>query len=423
LPPHPTLLPAVRLEDAPSLDAARDALLDALEEVDAPTRIETAVPPTPLLAWLRGQSVEQRAYWRDRDREIELAVTGFGAVRDQGQRGLLAGRFDGSAIVMTPLVELRRDQNSHVLSVSVDDVGMLPRARHVLSTLAPPMGDVIVERTDDVDDYPSRSTWDTAVADILETIATGKLSKCVLTRSRVFTFEQRPDPFAIIEALAAQQPAVFHFAFQFAAGNAFLGATPELLFQRRDRNVESEALAGTRPRGADEAEDARLTRELSESVKELHEHAFVSEHVRSALGALCAGDVVTDGPTIRVLPHLLHLNTRVHGQLRPRVGDAHLLAALHPTPAVCGTPVQTARETIRRLEPFERWMFSGPVGWLSPDDSTVAVGIRSARIQGNHVRIYAGAGIVDGSEAQVEWDETAGKMRALDEILRAPHHR
>ena len=409
----------IRLDGAPSLDAARDALVTALADVDGPTRLEVAVPPTNLLAWLRGQSIDQRAYWRDRDEEIELAVVGFGTVLHHGD-GLLAGRFDGDAIVMTPVIELRRDDDRHVLAVHVDDVARLPRAQQTLVTLGPPSNAPALEQTDDVDDFPARSTWDASVADILSAVGRGELAKCVLTRSRVFTFEQRPDPFAIIEALAARQSAMFHFAFQFAAGNAFLGATPELLFRRRDRDVESEALAGTRPRGRDDAEDARLAQDLSESEKDRSEHAFVSAHVRTELGRLCEGELVLDGPSIRVLPNLLHLNTRIRGQLRADAGDADVLAALHPTPAVCGLPVDAARATIRRLEPFERWMFSGPVGLLSPEDSTVAVGIRSARIQGNHVRIYAGAGIVEGSDPGMEWEETAGKMRALDQVLRAP---
>ncbi len=409
----------VRLEDATTLDEAYAALLASLSDVREATRIEVAIPATPLLPWLRGQSIDQRAYWRDRDREIETAVVGFGAVR-HGGNGLVAGRFDGAATVVTPLVELRRDEDDHVLRVHAEDEVPASRVHHVLSSLGPPAAEAPVERTDDVDDHPSRSAWDAAVAEILDAIEADALSKCVLTRSRVFTFEQRPDPFAITEQLAKRQTEMFHFTFQFAAGNAVLGATPELLFRRRGGEIESEALAGTRPRGADAAEDARLATELSESKKDRREHAFVADHIRTSLDALIDGELVVDGPSIRVLPHLLHLHTRIRGQLRREVGDSQVLRALHPTPAVCGVPVDEARKTIRRLEPFERWMFSGPVGLLSPDDSTVAVGIRSARIQGNHVRIYAGAGIVQGSDPGMEWQETAGKMRALDEILRAP---
>lgn len=202
-----------------------------------------------------------------------------------------------------------------------------------------------------------------------------------------------------------------------------VGATPELLVSRRGTRVLSHPLAGSARRSADPAEDARTAQALLGSAKDHDEHRHVVEAIVTALAPWCTHVEADARPSLHATATMWHLGTRIEATLSDAATPvAALVAAMHPTPAVCGTPRQLALDTIRALEPVPRGFYAGAVGWTDADgDGDWYVAIRCARVQGRQARIYAGAGIVADSEPALEVAETAAKFGALLNALGVDH--
>ncbi|MFJ2046635.1 isochorismate synthase DhbC [Paenibacillus taichungensis] len=195
----------------------------------------------------------------------------------------------------------------------------------------------------------------------------------------------------------------------------YIGASPELLVTRKGSKVRANPLAGSAARSDDPAEDRRRAKALLASAKDRHEHAVVIEAVAEALRPLCKQLSVPAEPSLIQTRTMWHLSTEIHGELaNVNTSSLELAFALHPTPAICGTPVQAAREAIREQEPFERGLFTGMVGWCdSEGDGEWAVTIRCAEVEGNTLKLFAGAGIVAGSTAEAELAETSAKFGTM----------
>ena len=227
------------------------------------------------------------------------------------------------------------------------------------------------------------------------------------------------DPLALIAALKARDPDAYQFALIHPDGAAFVGSTPERLFSARDGHAASEAVAGTRPRGSDEGEDAALAYEMLLSPKEHEEFAIVREEVRRALGTVADGGPGGVKAELEkgVLRHfsVQHLYACLGAALAPGKSEADVLNALHPTPAVCGHPRRAALDAIRVAEPFDRGLYAGPVGWVGVDSAEFAVAIRSALVSptGDDVSLYAGVGVVAAADPAAEWRELNLKTRPL----------
>jgi isochorismate synthase len=198
-------------------------------------------------------------------------------------------------------------------------------------------------------------------------------------------------------------------------GRTLVGASPELLVSRRGGRLVANPLAGSAPRGADLAEDVRRAAALLESPKDLHEHAVVVAAVREALAPYCTRLELPERPALARTAALWHLSTTVTGELSdPSVTALDLASALHPTPAVCGTPARTARAVISASEPFDRGPYTGMVGWQDADgDGEWVVTIRCAEAEGRTLRLFAGAGVVAASTAEAETAETEAKFRTF----------
>lgn len=266
-------------------------------------------------------------------------------------------------------------------------------------------------------DRPGFPGWREIVEEALSTFDRGDLGKVVLARRTELEFSGDVDAALLAERLEAATPGCFHFYVEPEKGTVFLGASPERLFRREGRAIESEAVAGTRPRGASEADDAELRDELLASEKDLSEHAYVRTSIDEALGVLCEELEVGQDISEMKLARGWHLRSRVRGTLREGVTDADVLCALHPTPAVGGYPKSGAVEKIRDLEPFDRGWYAGPVGWIGPEGAEFAVGIRSGLMRGRSLALYSGAGIVSGSAPQDEWAEIEGKIGDFTRIF------
>jgi menaquinone-specific isochorismate synthase len=259
-------------------------------------------------------------------------------------------------------------------------------------------------------DSPTADQWPNFVDQAMELFAHEVLEKIVLARRVTLEFPHLIDPWSLLLRLAHEAQRSYVFGLQTSATSMFMGATPERLFSRTGRRLESEVVAGTRRRGATAPEDAQLGQELLASQKDQLEHDIVRKSIRQRLHG-CVDQLTVDAhATLLPLANKQHLYSRVAGQLRAEIRDEDLLERLHPTPAVGGYPTENALAEIKRLEPFERGWYAAPVGWLSHDASEFIVAIRSALVQPRRMHLFSGAGIVPGSTALSEWDEIESKI-------------
>ncbi|RZQ63620.1 isochorismate synthase [Amycolatopsis suaedae] len=253
------------------------------------------------------------------------------------------------------------------------------------------------------------------VAEGIRLLAEHRLHKIVLARALDLEFAEPPAPGAVLRNLVKDHPRGYTFAAGLPGGATFLGATPELLLSRTGRNVSFRPHAGSAPRSDDPLRDKENGRALFASTKDRVEHAVVIESMVECLRPFCRRLSVPGEPEVVSTPTIWHLATRITGELAdPEVTALDVAAALHPTPAVCGSPTDAARRLVTGLEPFDRDFYAGAVGWVDANgDGEWAVAIRCAELAGNRMRLYAGGGIVADSDPEAELAETSVKFRTL----------
>jgi menaquinone-specific isochorismate synthase len=266
-------------------------------------------------------------------------------------------------------------------------------------------------------------TYGAAVRSAVEAIGRHELDKVVLARDLVGTAPSGADLRRLVRALLTGYPDCWTFAV-----DGLIGASPETLVSVSRGTVTARVLAGTIARGADADADAAAALTLADSAKDQEEHRFAVQSLLSTLrphtSALAAGEQ----PFTLKLPNVWHLATDVEGVLSDAASSLDLVAALHPTAAVAGTPTDTAIDVIRRLEPFDRGRYAGAVGWTDASgDGEWAIALRCAQFgaaPGEPVvpgtvplTAYAGAGIVAGSDPDAELLETRVKFRPIVEAL------
>jgi isochorismate synthase len=254
-----------------------------------------------------------------------------------------------------------------------------------------------------------RAAWTALVGAALGEIRAGALAKVVVARSRELAAPAAWDPARVFESLASRHPGCRAFLVRGDDGAAFVGATPELLISIEGRELRTEAVAGS-------ARPAEATQLLG-SPKDLREHRWVVEHVVRQLAPLVERLAAPPEPGLRVLSHVAHLATPITARLRAGVDEGAVVAALHPTPAVCGEPAGAALRFLAQREGLDRGLYAGLVGLVGPQRVELAVALRSALLRGSSALLFAGAGIVEGSEAAAELRETELKMAALAQAL------
>jgi isochorismate synthase len=254
--------------------------------------------------------------------------------------------------------------------------------------------------------------WKRSVAEAAAAVREGTLRKVVLAR-RVGLRVVSWDPASALARLAETYPDCTIFAVA-REGALFCGATPERLARVRRGHVEAMALAGSAARGRDEGEDARLARTLLASDKEQEEHRAVVDRLCEALGDLCEEFDVDALPTVMRTADIQHLHTALRGRLRQPTTILEVAGRLHPTPAVAGVPLEGALDWIRSHESLDRGWYAGAVGWVNRDgEGDFAVAIRSALVTGQRALVFAGCGIVAGSDPEREYQESQIKMRPM----------
>ena len=275
---------------------------------------------------------------------------------------------------------------------------------------------------------PARAADDPAylelVAEGIAAVGRGELNKVVC--ARMLALAPGPGEAAVLEGLRHRNPNCAVFAFT-AGAVTFLGATPEELAILDGHRLSTSAVAGTAPRDADAAEDARLADGLRASAKERAEHRFVVEAITAGLEGLGLVDPTPTEPEILALANLQHLRTPITSRVRQRSGGVNdmdvlrVAGVLHPTPATGGAPLDAALAFIDGREPFDRGWYAAPVGWCDLDgNGELRVALRSMLATADGLRLFAGAGVVAGSTPEGELAETSVKLQALLDALAAP---
>lgn len=386
--------------------------------IDDPGPLIALLSPRAPLAFLRGgdgligvgerlrlefsgptRIADAAAAWR----ALVAAATVADAVRLPGSGLIAFGGFSFSAtsaqssvLVVPEVVVGRRDGVSWV-------TGTVPSA-------AAPGEPVSTSMT------PGRMSpkaYAAAVQAAVARIAGGEASKVVLARDLVGSIPADADLRIPLAKLAAAYPDTFTFAL-----DGLIGSSPETLVRVSGSTVSARVLAGTAARGADSADDELAREAFLRSTKDLAEHDYARTSVIEALAAHASGVSGSPAPYPLALPNLWHLASDLTGTLTDGSSSLDLVAALHPTAAVAGTPTDAALRIIAELEPFDRGRYAGPVGWVGADgDGEWAVALRCAQVDGTTVTAYAGAGIVADSDPARELAETTLKFRPIAEAF------
>ena len=259
--------------------------------------------------------------------------------------------------------------------------------------------------------------WKKRVATAVTRIQSGDLDKVVLARDITIKSNKSIDPRAILNKLAMEYPTTWKYSI-----SGLVGATPELLLRLSRGMITSRVLAGTISKTGDDAKDLALAASLARSSKDLAEHEYAVRSVADAIEPFCSSTNVPESPFVLHLANVMHLATDVTGALVETLAhiDAFtILEQLHPTAAVCGTPTPIAAALISEIEGMSRGRYAGPVGWIdAAGDGELGIALRCGQINGDTIRIFAGCGIVDGSDPDIELAETYAKFSPMRSALK-----
>lgn len=313
---------------------------------------------------------------------------------------------EGAALVVPEMIVGRRDGHAWLTTIN--------RSTDQLPDVVPPLPPEDVTTRDGA---LSPIEWRGAVGDAIELIRTGRIDKVVLARDEVHAAAQEIDPRWLLMRLAKRYRDTWTFAV-----DGLVGATPELLVRSEKGLVTSRILAGTIRRTGEESHDLALASSLARSSKDLTEHEFAVSSVEKALRPHCSSMNVPDAPFVLELPNVMHLATDVSGALSDGASSLTLAASLHPSAAVCGTPTSEAATVIDELEHMDRGRYAGPVGWIDASgDGEWGIALRSGQIDIENpcrIRLFAGCGIVAGSDPISEVAESVAKLAPMREALR-----
>jgi menaquinone-specific isochorismate synthase len=362
-------------------------------------------------AW--GQVVA-RAVIRD-----EVRLPGCGPVAF-GSFAFSSGSAAGGVLIVPEVIVGHRSGTWWVTTLSL---GAVPGPIPAITPQEPPREPGIVTyrsgaRTED--------EWSDVVAAAIKRIGDGELEKVVLARDLRAHTSEPVDPRRLLHVLSKRYPGCWTFSV-----DGLLGATPEMLVRLERGLITSRVLAGTIRRSPDDERDLRLAASLARSSKDLEEHEYAVRSVAEALAPHCTTMNVPESPFVLHLPNVMHLATDVTGVLAAPIGSsrraAHgptslrLAASLHPSAAVCGTPTAQAAAMIDDLEGMDRDRYAGPVGWMdAAGDGEWGIALRCARLDGespHELRLFAGCGIVAGSDPAAELAESNAKLMPMREAL------
>ena len=264
----------------------------------------------------------------------------------------------------------------------------------------------------------SEQAWQSQVSSAINAIKSNKLEKVVLARDITATSKTEIGVRSLLQRLEIEYPSTWIFLV-----DGLIGATPELLVRLSKSLVTSRVLAGTIRKTGNEDRDLTLAASLAKSSKDLEEHEYAVRSIADALAPFCSSTNVPEAPFVLHLSNVMHLATDVTGVLNDSAKQSDiftLIAQLHPSAAVCGTPALEAKKLIVELEQMNRQRYAGPVGWIDANnDGEIAIALRCGQLSNdrNSIRIFAGCGIVAGSDPATEFAESQAKLMPMRTAL------
>ena len=288
------------------------------------------------------------------------------------------------------------------------------KTENIFEILLQPTKDSLPKITNSAGRTPKdKKKWKLMINEALDQINEDHIKKIVLARRIELTLSEELNITKAIEELKKDYPNCRLFAYH-KGKSTFFGATPELIAKLSDGKIHIDAIAGSIGRGKTELEDLELEKILTSNKKDLDEHRYVLEHFRNVIDNFGENITLDEIPSVKRLKNIQHLLTKIVGDLKPDTSVMNILRELHPSPAVCGFPKDAALNLIKRIENQRRGLYSGIIGWFNfNNEGEFAVAIRSAVTYGNKLVAYAGNGIVEGSEPDVEFEETEMKFKPI----------
>jgi menaquinone-specific isochorismate synthase len=260
--------------------------------------------------------------------------------------------------------------------------------------------------------------WQQQVSQAITEIKSGRLEKVVLARDLTANSTSEINVNDLLQRLEIDYPSTWVFLV-----DGLIGATPELLVRLSKSMITSRVLAGTIQKTGNEERDLALAASLAKSSKDLEEHEYAVKSVADSLAPFCSSTNVPESPFVLHLSNVMHLATDVTGVLNDSTKQADiftLIENLHPSAAVCGTPTEDAKKLISELEQMNRSRYAGPVGWIDANnDGEIAIALRCGLLsnQNKSIRIFAGCGIVAGSDPVTEYAESQAKLMPMRTAL------
>jgi isochorismate synthase len=336
-----------------------------------------------------------------------------GNLQTQLQRAFAQAKSQGieRPIVVGAIPFDTRQPSALFIPESWQPFGLPQRQREASLSLSGTQPEIVARQA-----IPEQEEFMAMVAQAAAATSQPEIDKVVLSRLIDIETDRPVNIDALLNRLIAQNPASYNFHVPLPDGSALLGASPELLLHKDGATFSSLPLAGSARRDREDAQrDALIGQALMNSSKDRHEHGLVTRAMQTVLQPRSRYLALPDQPDLITTPTLWHLATPIDGEVKdPQDNALSLACLLHPTPALSGFPHDVAQQLIAELEPFDRELFGGIVGWCDADgNGEWVVTIRCARVAQKQVRLFAGAGIVPASSPESEWRETGVKLTTM----------
>lgn len=441
-----------------------EAIVSLRKEILAYLHASSAAPPglytfqrriAPLepSAWLEGQQLFPRVFWMNREKNFTIAGAGAADTIQHDARlpnaesfqllhemlvtkntsakyiggfrfnnlEMQDGTWNGfpSFLFVLPLIQLTVEENRYLMSCYLwiekreESERKTKDLLRALDRLVPAKAErkkrfPAITR---ISRIPNRNLWKKQCKKALQLFDSGSMGKIMLARQTVLEFSHDFSPIRYLDGYPYPQNMTYRFYFEPVPNLAFISFTPERLYSRKGALMQTEALAGTYVKEVCNASDSVASRQLLGSEKDIREHGYVKEAIYNQLLQVARSVEMEKEPRVLQLHRLAHLYTRCTATLKPECcNDSTLLSLLHPTPAVGGSPKEEAMRHIMDIEPFCRGWYAAPIGWISGERAEFCVGIRSALVCEATTNLYSGAGLVKGSDPDLEWREVEQKI-------------
>lgn len=384
-----------------------------------------------LLAWLKAQRHFPQSFWQSRDKSITYATVGkvksfeqlalAQAFSQQYGFRLFGGlQFEGQCCFILPRLVLAKSAHKLTACLYLDAANLAIEKATCAELLAQfeqiatfSLQDNLLLETHTATSF---NQWQHNVAQAIGTITQQQVRKVVLANATTLTFQKPICSYDLLFASQQENRGCYHFLWADQANCCFIGSSPERLYQRKGSLLRTEALAGTVAVTEDVGQTERNGLWLLSDQKNIHENQLVVDDIRQQLASYVSEFEVSE-LGLKRLHNVQHLRRHIQVRLQPMITDSDCLSRIHPTAAVAGLPRASALPFIQQYEGFSREWYAGTLGSFTPQQAEFCVTLRSAKIVDNQITLYAGAGIVLGSDAQSEWEEIERKRLALGRFL------